>query len=325
MMVGRAIRSVNLGRAQHVGVGNMSLGEQAGRVVIITGASGGLGFEAARVFAARGATVVLACRSAAGGESARARILAEQSRADVHVGLVDISLLSSVKAFAAHLAQQYPAIDVLINNAGIMATPHALTAEGFELQFATNHLGHFALTGLLLPLLEARPGGRVVAVSSIAARSGVIDFDDLMGERNPDPWKAYNQSKLANLLFARELQRRLSASARQTSAMAAHPGAATTNLFATPGGFVAKRILSPLLRSFLFHSAEEGVKPILFAATALEAQPGGYYGPQGYKEMKGGPGPALVPDQAKDTTTATRLWRVSENLTGVVYPFDAVG
>lgn len=298
----------------------MSQAMLSGRTVLITGANSGLGFEAARNLAARGARVILACRAEAAAERASSAIRVESPQADVRVGLLDVSSLQSVRRFAAFVAERFDALDVLINNAGIMATPQARSADGFELQLATNHLGHFALTGLLLPLLEKRSGSRVVAVSSIAARSGQIDFDDLMGERGYDSWKAYNQSKLANLMFAFELQRRLVATGSATQAIAAHPGASTTNLFATPGGFVAKKILSPLLSRFLFQPASRGVLPILHAATAAEARPGGYYGPQGYKEMNGDPGPAFVPSQAMDEAVAARLWEVSEQLTGVAFP-----
>lgn len=295
------------------------------RVAVVTGASSGLGFVAARELAADGTTVVLACRSAAGAEAARVRILESIPKADLRIALLDVAALRSVRRFAVDLAAQFSSVDLLINNAGIMATPHSLSVDGFEMQLATNHLGHFALTGLLMPMLEASGNSRVVAVSSIAARSGAIDFEDLMGERNPDPWKAYNQSKLANLLFALELQRRLRAANMRTRAFAAHPGAAVTNLFATPGGFFAKRVMSPLLRGILFHSADEGAKPILFAAVSPEAQAGGYYGPQGFKEMKGGPGPASLPPQALDVEVAARLWQVSEKLTGVQYPRGSAG
>jgi NAD(P)-dependent dehydrogenase (short-subunit alcohol dehydrogenase family) len=234
--------------------------------------------------------------------------------------VLDVASLHSVRSFAAAVQAQFAAIDLLINNAGIMATPQQSSPDGFELQFATNHLGHFALTGLLLPQLSAHHGSRVVAVSSIAARSGAIDFADLMGTRRYDPWRAYNQSKLANLMFGLELQRRLQRAGLPSVALAAHPGASTTNLFSTPGSFFVKRILSPLLSRLLFQPAEQGVLPILFAATSAEATPGGYYGPRGFQEMKGPPGPAAIPRQALDTEAATRLWRVSEQLTGVSYP-----
>lgn len=168
--------------------------------------------------------------------------------------------------------------------------------------------------------MRDRPGSRVVAVSSIAARSGRIDFADPMGEQRYDPWKAYNQSKLANLMFALELQRRLAHAGSATAALAAHPGASTTNLFATPGGFLTKRVISPLLRRMLFQPADQGALPILFAAASPAARPGAYYGPTGFQEMKGAPGPAAIPRQARDEEVAGKLWRLSEQLTGVAYP-----
>ncbi len=294
--------------------------DQSGRVAIVTGANSGLGLAAAHALAAAGATVVLACRSKLKAERASAEILAVTPRAIVEPEVLDVASLPSVRSFVAATRRRFAALDLLINNAGIMATPQQSSTDGFELQFATNHLGHFALTGLLLPQLSARHGSRVVAISSIAARSGRIDFGDLMGERHYDEWKAYNQSKLANLMFAIELQRRLLRAGSATMAMAAHPGASTTNLFSTPGSFFVKRVLSPLMRRFMFQPAEQGALPILFAATATEAEPGGYYGPRGFQEMKGPPAPAEIPRHALDHDVAARLWQVSEQLTGIAYP-----
>ena len=228
----------------------VELPDQSGRVVIITGANSGLGLAAAHRLASKGATVVLGCRSVPNAEKARAAILAVTPRANVEVGSVDVASLRSVRDFAETIRRRFSVLDVLINNAGIMATPRAVSSDGFEMQFATNHLGHFALTGLLLPLMRERKSSRVVAVASIAARSGRIDFDDPMGERRYDAWQAYNQSKLANLMFALELQRRLAKMGSATVAVAAHPGASTTNLFATPGGYFAKRVMSPLMSRF---------------------------------------------------------------------------
>ncbi len=293
---------------------------QAGRVALITGANSGLGLAAARALAAAGATTILACRSPENAERARRELVAAFPQADVQVGMLDVASLKSVRAFAKEVRQRFEAIDLLINNAGIFATPHWRSPDGFELQFATNHLGHFALTGLLLPQLAASAGSRVVVVSSVAARSGHIEFDDLMGERRYDSWQAYSQSKLANLMFALELQRRLQSARRPTMAVAAHPGFATTNLLATPGGFFLKRVVSPLMKHLTFQPAEQGVLPILFAATSPDAEPGGYYGPQGFREMNGPPGPAAIPDRARDRAAAARLWEVSERLAGISYP-----
>ena len=292
--------------------------DQSGRLAIVTGGSGGLGFEAARALAGKGLVVVIACRSKDKGAAARRLILARYPGADVRVTALDVSSLASVREFAAGMNSRCERIDLLINNAGIMAVPYAASADGFEMQFATNHLGHFALTGLLLPRLAATPGSRVVPVASLAARAGAIDFGDLMGQRRYKPWKAYNQSKLANLLFGIELQRRLAQAGAATSAVTAHPGVSATQLFATPAAEIGKRVFMPLLHP-LFQPAERGALPILFAATSALAEPGGYYGPDGLGEMKGFPAPARVPAQARDSETAARLWEVSAQLTGVSY------
>ncbi|HSH94384.1 MAG TPA: oxidoreductase, partial [Roseimicrobium sp.] len=289
-----------------------------GRLAIVTGANGGLGFEAAKVLAGKGASVVLACRSKAKGEDACSRIRSEQPGAAVHAALLDVSDLESVRLFAKQALAEYANIDLLINNAGVMAIPQQRSKDGFEMQLATNHLGHFALTGLLLPRLLAAPGSRIVAVASIAAKSGAIDFDDLMGERGYKPWKAYNQSKLANLMFGLELQRRLARAGAATTAAIAHPGASTTNLFSTHGAWLSKHVLVPLTRS-LFHPPDQGVLPILFAATAPQAQPGGYYGPDGFMEMKGASASVGVPKAARDENAARQLWEASEQLTGMHY------
>lgn len=292
--------------------------DMTGRVALVTGANGGLGFAAAEVLAGRGAQVVMGCRSPAKAEEARQQILSKHPKADVRVMALDVSELGSVRRFAERALAELPRLDLLINNAGVMAIPQARTADGFEMQLAVNHLGHFALTGLLLPKLQSTPGSRVVAIASIAARSGQIDFDDLMGERRYDAWRAYNQSKLANLMFGLELQRRLAKHGVATTAAVAHPGASLTGLFDTPGAAFAKRVMSPLMRMF-FQPAEQGVLPILFAATSPQAQPGGYYGPSKWNEMKGPPAPARIPKQALDEAVAVRLWDVSQQLTGVTY------
>jgi NAD(P)-dependent dehydrogenase (short-subunit alcohol dehydrogenase family) len=301
------------------GWGEQNVPSQQGRIAVITGANAGLGFEAARVLSGKGAKVILACRNTAKGEEAARRLRALHPQADVVVEKLDTSDLASVRTCADRILFAYPRIDLLINNAGIMATPHEKSKDGFEMQLATNHLGHFALTGLLLPNLRDVPGSRIVAVASIAAQSGKIDFDDLMGERRYDAWKAYNQSKLANLMFGQELQRRLDRAGARTIAAIGHPGASLTNLFSTPGGGIAKKILSPLMRPF-FQEADRGVLPILFAATAPEAIPGAYYGPDRFREMKGEVSYASIPRASTRLDTAERLWRVSEELTGVRYP-----
>ena len=290
----------------------------SGRAVVVTGASSGIGVETARAMALTGARVTLAVRNDALGSKVAHEIAAATGNRNVRAAPLDLSDLDSIREFSRAWEGQ---LHVLVCNAGVMALPLQRTARGWEMQFATNHLGAFALTGLLLPALVARPGSRVVAVSSIAARSGHIDFADPMGERRYDAWAAYNQSKLANLLFISELTRRLRRAALKLTAVAAHPGASVTGLFSTPGGgFFIKRVVSPLMMRFLFQSASAGALPILHAATAVDAVPGGYYGPSGPREMQGPPAPAAVPPQARDAEVAQRLWQLSEQLTGVVFP-----
>lgn len=291
---------------------------QLNRVVVITGANAGLGFESARALSAKGAKVILACRNQVKGDAACEQLRNNHALADVKAEPLDISDLGSVREFSARMIETYPSIDLLINNAGIMATPYAKSKDGFEMQFATNHLGHFALAGLLLPAMRDVPDSRIIATASIAARGGEIDFDDLMGEQKYNTWKAYNQSKLANLMFGQELQRRLSDSGAKTIAAIGHPGASLTNLFSTPGATVVKKLMSPLMR-FFFQSADRGVLPILFAATAKDAVPGAYYGPDRLNEMKGNVAYAKLPKACEDLDVAARLWAVSEALTGVRY------
>lgn len=290
---------------------------QSGRLAVITGSNSGLGFEAALALARAGAAVVLAVRSGDRGRQAKEKILAAHPEAEVMVETLDVASLASVRDFAGRLAAWGRPVDLLINNAGIMAVPYARSPDGFELQFATNHLGHFALTGLLLP--QFAPGARVVAVSSIAAHGARIDFDDLQGEKRYRPWRAYAQSKLANLLFVLELQRRLERAGLPIMAVAAHPGTARTELFATGDGALSKRLIAPLLRPAL-QAPAQAVRPILFAATATTAEAGGYYGPAGRGERRGPPAPARMPQTAKEGAVWIRLWEVSQSLTGVHYP-----
>lgn len=299
-----------------------SLPDQSGRTAIVTGANIGLGYEVCKALAGQHAGVIMACRSTDKGEAARLRILEQYPDAQLTVEALDVSSLDSVRQFAERVSGEVDRLDLLINNAGVMAIPQATSADGYEMQLATNHLGHFLLTGLLLPKLRDIAGSRVVSVSSIAARKGEIDFDDLMGERRYDAWKAYNQSKLANLMFAMELQRRLARSGAKTIATVAHPGASSTNLFATPGGGLVKRLFKPLMERFVFQSAEAGAQSILFAATSPDAKPGGYYCPASKNEMRGPPTEARIPEQAKDVETARKLWQVSEELTGIDYPIS---
>lgn len=299
---------------------------QAGKLALITGANSGIGFHAALELARTGCSVILACRDTAKAEAAQARILASVRAASVEVLRLDLASLDSVHAAAdAFLATRRP-LNILINNAGVMALPHRqLTRDGFEMQFGTNHLGHFALTGLLLPALLAGNGrgeSRVVTVSSIAHRGATMDFTNLQWEHNYQPWPAYRRSKLANLLFAFELGRRLQIENAPVISVAVHPGVSSTNLFAAGpgqgGGLLAKIV--PLFIRVVAQSEERGALPTLFAATASEVQEDQYYGPSGFGEMRGYPVLVRAEIQAYDESLADRLWRVSEELTGVRYP-----
>lgn len=280
-----------------------------GRTVVVTGANSGIGRAAARALAAKGARVVLAVRNAAKGSAA-----AETMTGDVVVRRLDLADLASVRAFAEDFTEP---IDVLVNNAGLMIPPLGRTADGFELQFGTNHLGHFALTNLLLP----RVRGRVVTVSSTGHRAGAIDFDDLNWERRPyRPFRAYAQSKLANLLFTAELQRRLTEAGSPVLATAAHPGLAATNLL---GHLENERSLLNRLQSLVTdrfaQSDEDGALPTLYAAVA-DVPAGGYAGPGGFLEGRGAPKLVGRSKAARDGALARRLWTVSEELTGVTFP-----
>ncbi len=269
-----------------------------------------------------GAHVVMACRDAGRGKAAEKRIRAEVPDADVTVESLDLASLSSVRAFASRTASSHDGIDVLVNNAGVMAIPRRETADGFEMQFGTNHLGHFALTGLLLPALLGRSGSRVVTVSSTAHKPGRIDFDDLMGERSYKKWGAYSQSKLANLLFAYELQRRLDKQGASTISVAAHPGYAATNLQAVgpqQAGNAVAGLFMKLGNAVFAQSEEDGALPQLYAATAPEVQGGQYVGPSGFMEQRGSPKVVDSRPASKDEQVAARLWQVSEELTGVHY------
>jgi protochlorophyllide reductase len=287
--------------------------DQSGRTALITGANSGLGLDTARTLAQRGARVVLACRTLERAEQARQALLRDSLGELISLQL-DLADLVSVRRGAAQLADQLGAIDLLINNAGVMAPPRQLSAQGFELQFAVNHLGHFALTQQLLPVL--RPGARVVHVSSGASYFGRIAFDDLQGEQRYDAWAAYAQSKLANVMTALELQRRLDAQGAEVRSIAAHPGLARTNLQPTSVAARGSRVeaLAYRLMDPLFQSAAMGALPQLFAATAPAAKPGGFYGPGGLGNLKGYPKACRIAPAALDAAACTRLWDVSEEL-----------
>jgi NAD(P)-dependent dehydrogenase (short-subunit alcohol dehydrogenase family) len=291
---------------------------QLGRTVVVTGATGGLGYETALALAKAGSEVILTGRDDRKGQRALEKISREVIGAKAAYERLDLASLASIADFAQRM-QARQSLDLLINNAGVMALPRRqTTADGFEMQFGTNHLGHFALTARLMPLLRRASGPRVVSVSSLAHRTGSIDFDDLQGAHVYSPWKAYGQSKLACLMFALELQRRSDAAGWNLLSNAAHPGFARTNLFASgPGGLfsLATGFAAPLFG----HSAADGARPILFAATSPEARPGVYYGPGGFSELRGAPAPALIMPRARDAAAAARLWDVSGKLTGTSF------
>ncbi|RAU96973.1 short-chain dehydrogenase [Mycobacterium colombiense] len=294
--------------------------DQSGRVVVVTGANTGIGYEAAAVLAYRGAHVVLAVRNLEKGNAALSRIVAASPRADVTLQQLDLTSLDAIRSAADALRAAYPRIDLLINNAGVMWTPKQVTQDGFELQFGTNHLGHFALTGLLLENLLGVRDSRVVTVSSLGHRlRAAIHFDDLQWEHRYDRIGAYGQSKLANLLFTYELQRRLATSPdAKTVAVAAHPGGSNTELARNlPGVFrPVKAVLGPLL----FQSPAMGALPTLRAATDPAVQGGQYYGPSGFLEQRGRPKLVESSAQSHDEELQRRLWAVSEELTGVSFP-----
>jgi len=299
-------------------MGQFEIPSQSGKTAIVTGATGGLGHEAALALARVGAEVILTGRDEGKGQSAIQKISREIVGARITFESLDLASLASIEDFARRM-QARPSLDLLINNAGVMALPRRqTTADGFEMQFGTNHLGHFALTARLLPLLRKAGAPRVVSVSSLAHRTALIDFSDLQGARVYSPWKAYGQSKLATLMFALELQRRSEVAGWNLTSNAAHPGFARTNLFAGgPGGLVS--LASDFAAPLFGHSAADGALPILFAATSPEAKPGGYYGPGGFGELRGAPARALIMPQARDAATAARLWDVSETLTSASF------
>jgi NAD(P)-dependent dehydrogenase (short-subunit alcohol dehydrogenase family) len=297
----------------------------AGRSAVVTGANSGLGLIVARELAVHGADVLLACRDEARAQAALDKVRAAAPDAVVHIARLDLADLASIERFAAELAAGRDRLDLLVNNAGVMATPRRETADGFELQLGTNHLGHFALTGRLLPLLHAAPAPRVVTVSSTAHKMGRMRFDDLMGDRRYRRWEAYGQSKLANLLFAFELQRRAQAAGSPLLSVAAHPGYAATNLQfvgAQMRGNGLEERLNGLANRVLAQSDEQGALPLLYAAT-MDVPPGAYVGPDGFQEMRGGPALVQARPAAHDEVAAARLWDASEQLTSVRYAFAA--
>lgn len=284
----------------------------SGKIAIVTRANSGIGYEMARALARKEATVILACRNKDKGDVAVRQIDQEYPEAKAELMQLDLSDLASVRRFADEFTCRYDRLDILINNAGIMATPFGKTADGFELQFGTNHLGHFALTGFLLDLIIRTPQACVITVSSGGHRFGEIDFDNLNGEKDYDRGGAYAQSKLANLLFTYELQRRFEGAGVDTVAVAAHPGWTATNLQAH---WRMVRVLNP----FIGQKPKMGALPTLYAATAPGVQGGDYYGPRGWQELRGYPTKVESSKSSYDTAVAAKLWTVSEELTGVRY------
>jgi NAD(P)-dependent dehydrogenase (short-subunit alcohol dehydrogenase family) len=292
------------------------IADQTGRSAVVTGANSGLGLVTARELARAGANGVMACRNVQKGEAAAAEIRAGVPDARLQVAGLDLGSLDSVRAFAAAL--DAGGLDLLINNAGIMMTPQQETADGFELQFGTNHLGHFALTGLLLERLARASGARVVTLPSLEHKAGHIHFDDLQLGHGYDPRKAYRQSKLANAAFAVELDRRLRAARSPVKSVLAHPGYSATNLQSTGPTGVMKALLAVSNR-VVAQGAEQGALPTLYAATAPGVEGGEYHGPDGFQELRGRPTKVKVIAEGKDPEIGRRLWEASEKLTGVAY------
>jgi NAD(P)-dependent dehydrogenase (short-subunit alcohol dehydrogenase family) len=296
---------------------------QAGRRAVVTG-TGGLGYETALALARAGADVIIAGRNSTKGAEAVARIRESVPDAIVRFERVDLANLRSIADFGARMRAGRESLELLINNAAVMAPPQRqITSDGFELQFGTNYLGHFALTAQLLPLLRKGRPARVVNVSSVAARGGTIDFDDLQAERRYTPMVVYSQSKLANLLFSLELQRRSEAGGWGVDSIAAHPGISRTDLIPNGAGHMSLHGFMRTFFWFLFQPAAQGALPTLFAATSPNAMGGAYYGPDKLNETRGAPTLAKVPGQAADIRSAARLWELSQELTGATYPSAA--
>jgi len=296
---------------------------QDGRRIVVTGANSGIGLEATRELARNGATVIMVCRSVDRGEEAANDIREDVLNADLRVEACDLGDLESIRAFADRLGDDE--LDALINNAGVMAIPRSETTDGFETQFGVNHLGHFALTGLLLETLgldEEAPDSRIVTVSSGIHERGEINFGDLQREESYDPWDAYAQSKLANVLFACELERRLLTADANAKSIAVHPGYANTQLqFRGPEqrGSRLRKAAMKVMNTVVAQSADMGALPTLYAATAPDAEGGAYYGPGGFMNMRGTPERQASSDRSYDEETARRLWAISRELTGVTY------
>lgn len=291
-----------------------------GKTILVTGGNSGLGFESAKAFAEKGAQVIIACRSANRGEVAKKQIMHIHPTADIHVMELDLTSLESISDFTTRFKQKHDKLDVLLNNAGIMTVPYGLTKDGFESQLGTNHLGHFALTGMLLDLLKNTPQSRVVNVSSMAHKQGVMDFDNLLFTNGKDytPMKAYGRSKLANLLFTYELQEFFESKNIDSIAVAAHPGISNTNLARHLEGKWLFEFLRPLL-GIIVQPAVMGALPLIRASVDPLVKKGEYYGPSGFQEMSGYPVLVEPNKAAHDKVSAKKLWEISEKLTSVVF------
>ncbi|WP_338449860.1 oxidoreductase [Niallia oryzisoli] len=302
---------------------NMNATDQVrltGKTAIITGANSGIGLEAAKDLALRGARVIMAVRNEAKGAAAREIILQEQPQANVEIRRIDLADLASIRTFAEKIKSELNSLDLLINNAGVMMPPHSKTKDGFELQFGSNHLGHFALTGQLLPLLKNTPGSRVVTISSLAHKGAKILFDNLDGSKGYKKFQFYGQSKLANLMFAKELDKRLKENRLEAISLACHPGISSTNLFK-----FGKKDAPNFLKSFagrLLQPASMGALPTIYAATSPSLKGGEYIGPDGKSRRKGYPALDTPHPVANDEDVIKNLWEVSEKLTGVVFDFS---
>ncbi|MBV7331189.1 SDR family oxidoreductase [Chloroflexi bacterium TSY] len=294
------------------------------KVVVVTGANSGLGLESAKAFARKNATVVMAVRNLEKGEKAKAEILASQPNASLNLMKLDNADLNSVHDFAVAFKEKYDRLDILLNNAGVMAIPRQETVDGFEMQLGVNHLGHFALTGLLLNVITKTPHARIHNTSSSANYNGNINFDDLMGEKEYSRWSAYGQSKLANIFFTYELNKRLAAAGRDTISNTSHPGVVMTNLQANSleqsGNSLIERVLYGVAGPLLTQDVSMGVLPQLYGSAATDARGGVFYGPK-TMNMRGYPAEKNANKAANDAAALKRFWEVSEELTGVTYSF----
>ncbi|MFP4556753.1 MAG: oxidoreductase [Bacteroidales bacterium] len=296
--------------------------DQSGKVIVITGGNSGLGYESAKAFAHKNAKVIIACRSMEKGQIAKDKILNFATKASIELMTIDLMDLSSIEGFAKTFKEKYNRLDILMNNAGIMMNPYAISNDGFESQMGTNHLGHFALTGLLLNLIISTPNSRVVTISSLAHKQWKINFDNFLFENGKgyNPMKAYSRSKLANLLFTYQLQRLFEKNSIQSIAVAAHPGASYTNLGRFLEGKLLARVLKPLIVKILPSSAS-GALPQIRAAVDPNVKGGDYYGPSGFMELAGSPVLVTSSKTSHSIDDAQRLWEISEKLTGVNFRF----